>query len=612
MTVAFNLEFSPARVSQLLRPFYQILKFDNLLRIDLRQLPNKENLGFSSGSEESFTHTRQWCLDCSTRHNVCREAQKSPESNCLPTRLVNIGKRLPIKLCLRYGFSLPQSTRYTTLSHCWGILGPTIKLLDCNYQSMMEQINFDHLPKTFRDAIIVSKMLGVNYIWIDSLCIIQDSMSDWQRESSLMHQVYSNSFCNISATAALDSSQGLFFTRDPVTIRPLRFQACIDGMRSCFSICDLRVWLTAVTFAPLNLRAWVCQERILSKRNLHFSDGEVFWECCELLASETFPSGFSITWCDMSLKQDISNFFLAFFAKRASSESNLPLNNDALACAYQVWRKVVLLYSRTRLTFETDRLVAIGGLATYMNEVLADKYLAGLWKRNLVEHLLWHGGSSSPQVKGPYIAPSWSWASVNSSVDNTYVEPRDCGTVLVEILNAYTISADGNEYGQLTGGCMTLKGNLACIEYSKPRREYSSIVDPIVVIKGGGRLSDTDGSTVISGRSSVNHQSLHFHWDNRYCKFHRYLYLIPIYLRKSSLLNPGSEPVDCLQGLILMPAEEEETKFVERCGVFSAYGEECIQNVIEGCRYFDKLTKVENFELIDDSNGGKIYKISIV
>lgn len=172
--------------------------------------------------------------------------------------------------------------------------------------------------------------------------------------------------------------RGFFFTRDPVTIRPVRFHACIDGMTGYFSICDVRIWLRAVTFAPLNLRAWVCQERILSKRNLHFSYGEVFWECCELLASETFSVGFSIQWCDMSLKQDISNFFLAFFAKRASGKFNLPLDNDAMGCAYQVWKKVIILYSKTRLTFETDRLVAIRGLATYMNEVLVDKYLAGL------------------------------------------------------------------------------------------------------------------------------------------------------------------------------------------------------------------------------------------
>jgi hypothetical protein len=228
-----------------------------------------------------------------------------------------------------------------------------------------------------------------------------------------------------------------------------------------------------------------------------------------------------------------------------------------------------------------------------------------------VAHLLWRSCSGSAQTKGPYIAPSWSWASVYGSIDNTYVEPRDCSIVLVEIINAYTISASGNEYGQLTGGCMILKGNLACIEYSKPRMEVSSTVDPTVVIKRGGRLPNTDGSTVISGRSSLNHQSLHFRWDNRYCKLHRYLYLIPIYLRKSKLLNPGSEPVDCLEGLILMPADGEATKFVERCGVFYAVGEECIQNVIEGCRYFDTLIEVEKFEPIDDSNGGKIYKISI-
>ncbi|KAF8849290.1 HET-domain-containing protein, partial [Acephala macrosclerotiorum] len=145
----------------------------------------------------------------------------------------------------------------------------------------------DHLPKAFWDAIVVSKMLGVKYIWTESLCIIQDSLSDWQREASLMSQVYSIGFCNISTTSVSDSTQRLFFARDPVKIRPVRFQACIGGMRS------------PVTFAPLNKRAWVCQKRILSKRNLHFSDGEIFWERRELLAPETFPNGFSIQWRDI-------------------------------------------------------------------------------------------------------------------------------------------------------------------------------------------------------------------------------------------------------------------------------------------------------------------------
>lgn len=118
----------------------------------------------------------------------------------------------------------------------------------------------------------------------------------------------------------------------------------------------------------------------------------------------------------MSLKQDISNFFLAFIAKRASGDFNFPLKNDEVAYAYQVCKKVIILYTRTRPTVETDRLVAIGSLAIYMNEVLVDKYLAGLWKRGLVVHLLWRSCSPYPQAKGPYIALSWSWASVNGSI----------------------------------------------------------------------------------------------------------------------------------------------------------------------------------------------------
>ncbi|KIN00795.1 hypothetical protein OIDMADRAFT_124725, partial [Oidiodendron maius Zn] len=343
---------------------------------------------------------------------MCRGAPNSPVFNPLPTRLLSIGEEFPTNLHLRHGCNLPRSTKYTTLSHCWGERGIVTKLSECNYLSMMEKVIFDDLPKTFRDAIVVSKMLGVEYLWIDSLCIIQDSPSDWQRESSLMSQIYSNSFCNISATAALDSSQGLFFARDPVTIREFIFQTCIDGTRGYFSPCDEGLWMKYVIEAPLNGRAWVCQERILSKRNLHFSRSQIFWECCEHLACETFPSGFSIQWGDMSLKQDISKFFFACSTKRVSGGLKLPPNDDTVNWAYQVWEKVVTTFCRGQLTYETDKLVAIGGLATLMNETLVDVYLAGLWKRHLITQLLWYSCDGYTQTKGPYVAPSWSWAAV--------------------------------------------------------------------------------------------------------------------------------------------------------------------------------------------------------
>jgi hypothetical protein len=123
-------------------------------------------------------------------------------------------------------------------------------------------LSINQLLKTFRDAAHASKRLGVQYIWIDSLCIMQDDRSDWFREASRMHLVYSASYCNLSASASADSSQGLFRERLPHTLQATQVNVCVKGLgekleQAQWDIYDFYFWLHNVSHCVVNRRGWV-------------------------------------------------------------------------------------------------------------------------------------------------------------------------------------------------------------------------------------------------------------------------------------------------------------------------------------------------------------------
>jgi hypothetical protein len=210
----------------------------------------------------------------------------------MPSRLLDLG--LPSQPQLRLWLTNKTSHRspYMTLSHCWAQL--QIKRLETtNLQSLCEGITLSELPKTFQDAIKFTRASGVRYLWIDSLCIVQDAISDWQTESAVMGDVYKNAICNIAATAAPDGRFGCFFERDPELVVPCRVHS--KSFPKQGSDCDLfelvpnAIWAPNVDNAPLNSRSWVMQERFLSPRIVHCGKNQLFWECRELV-SMTFTA----------------------------------------------------------------------------------------------------------------------------------------------------------------------------------------------------------------------------------------------------------------------------------------------------------------------------------
>lgn len=177
----------------------------------------------STQSEASFKLAREWLNECLSSHSRCsRVASVDLHS---PTRLLDVGSPDVLtqpKLRLQGCADLGSRPTYLTLSHCWG--GAKIyQLTSSTYESIRIGIALDVLPKSFKDAFLITRKLRYRYLWVDSLCIVQDNQAEWVRESANVGDIYSGATCTIAALAAKNTESGCFVKRDPSTFRSCRF-----------------------------------------------------------------------------------------------------------------------------------------------------------------------------------------------------------------------------------------------------------------------------------------------------------------------------------------------------------------------------------------------------
>jgi hypothetical protein len=404
--------------------YYHLSVINKLLTS--KDCSDQQEVELSTGCYQSLDLAKSWLKRCVELHRYCQT--RSPEKFDYPTRLLNIGSGV-LKLALASEIS--NRAPYATLSHCWGKSMP-LKLLNDNFANFRIGISHSELCKTFNDAIIVARHLGINYIWIDSLCIIQDNPEDWLQESAKMSSVYSCSTINIAATGAKDGTIGCFFKG------LWNFQLPIP-MRK-----ETRFWEFSLSHPyrklnnePLLDRAWVFQERFLAPRTLHFTSSQIFWECeggygCGMSPMEESPWG----------RWDADQF------PRSSHKS---------------WHLIVSSYSKGMLTYATDRLVAISGVARWLQAQNKDDYLAGMWRKDLESQLCWRADYHSLSRPKVYLAPSWSWASILGHV--FFTQHEDKKTKLVRVLSAHTILEDKDyKFGKVTSGVLRLSvESLICV-----------------------------------------------------------------------------------------------------------------------------------------------------
>lgn len=373
---------------------------------------------------DNFQIMKTWIQECRQNHEICLKNLE----NFLPTRLLDLQAfetgddiRL-VSVELKDFEDEDFQPEYITLSHCWGPpeIRPTTTTKE-NLEERMTQISIDDLSNTFRDAVRITRELGERYLWIDSLCIIQDDEDDWAREAALMAEVYGNSYCTLAALSSKDSTEGcrlvpniqdticsfLEFDAEDDYYGPYRIRIFQDEPREWhaeYGDNPYRHGSYGDSNNHLRSRAWTLQERGLSRRNIHFGKHQLLWECRELKASAQLP------WHHKRPEDD----FEMWPIRNALTESLAPYGPVAMR---ERWYELMEDYSFRSLTKETDKLPALSGLARHYQDVFpGGKYLAGIWSTHLPAALLWRSMDGTAHRSLSYIAPTLSWASVRGRI----------------------------------------------------------------------------------------------------------------------------------------------------------------------------------------------------
>jgi Heterokaryon incompatibility protein (HET) len=339
----------------------------------------------------------EWMKDCNEKHDKCIKT-----IGPLPTRVLDVGVvgDDQVKLHISRGESEP----YLALSYCWG-KEPFIRSTEATLLDRQKGIPIGDLPPALIDAVQVTRALKIRYLWVDALCIIQDSSSDWRREAGRMDEVYKGAYAVLSAVKSKNVHESFLDARrsDPPSVNISALTSALESLPPIHSGSfrvhnDFTSYLSdtlARSEGNLRTRAWVFQEKLLASRTIYFNDTELSWECANGLRCEC-----------MELDDDPQygkwDFTSNLEAEREDSGS------------YKSWAKIVRYFTVRDLTYETDRLPALSGVVKQMQAHGAGPYTAGLWRKTLCQDLLWQTGHHDAHQRAvPYRGPSWSWVSLD-------------------------------------------------------------------------------------------------------------------------------------------------------------------------------------------------------
>ncbi|KAI0326975.1 HET-domain-containing protein [Cubamyces sp. BRFM 1775] len=433
-------------------------------------------------TSDALALARAWVTGCTREHKACQEFYDwaKPEAS-LPTRLIDCSDPRRPRLVETKDWD-PQ-TRYIALSYAWGgnQANHTTKK---NISSYLKAIPVSRLPKTIVDAIQVTHMLGVRYLWVDSLCIIQDSYEDKKRELTKMRDVYLHAFLMIDAASAASASQGFLHASDRVPVDASLWLQFSWSRRHQGKPRELIELLNADPEAdfvgrsrgPLQAfvelargetggRAWCLQETLMSGRRLRFAETLQFR--CRYLPQPVVP-----------VPKDV--FLDMFYATTAipdtvfqptTEASPLP-GSDSWFIIHAAWAEVVGDYTTRSLTYSEDTLVACAGIAEAFGRALGSQteYLAGLWRDSLLYDLLWTTTGTTGLIRGcaDVHAPSWSWAATRHPVSfQPYTLYRDANVTvpdweeLGEVVACSVVLKERELlFGRVTGGHLILRAPL--------------------------------------------------------------------------------------------------------------------------------------------------------
>lgn len=399
---------------------------------------------------------KSWIRECITEHSECSKA----DNRQLPYRVLDL-RQVSKNGSLRVLVRSQDQAHYATLSHCWGKSKP-FSLMQANYGQLQSGFGFDSLPQTFQDAVVATQNLGVSFLWIDSLCIVQDSKIDWEVQCAAMASIYKNSLVTIAGPAAKDSEAGFAKTK----MSPLRqVQYEIEGNSTAVemtaTLWPRKYWselsIEPEVDSPLATRSWIIQEKLLCPRVLYFGSKNMYFDCYRHVRFDN---------CHDLLHPEL------WYTARGSVEkfSFAELSSDEER--YRMWRQLITAYCTSELTHASDALPATSGLASELYRHAKGTYLAGIWKEDIIRALSWQlfGGKQRLKTTTSYIAPSWSWASAKerqpfclSSTDVSFTD--------FEVLDAQTFSAGKDPFGQVVGGYLRVRARTQIVTVKRDKEQ---------------------------------------------------------------------------------------------------------------------------------------------
>lgn len=557
-------------------------------------------------NDQTLQMVKTWMHTCVEQHPRCRElhAWRTSGSKFQPKRLVDVGAtgEMTWRLILKEDDAISPTT-YATLSHRWSY-GQQFKLLTRNLQVYTDGQPLDILPQLFQDAFTVIKSLGIRYLWVDCLCIIQDSLSDWEIESLEMSKIYTNSICNISTTGLEDNSTGFLdkvcdYLPLPYRVHPNWAQKVDEG----WYVLDPFFWWAQVTKAPLTKRGWVFQERFLAPRVIHFGPEQVLWECASLDACEAFPQGVPAI---VQSPRHTGFKRLDFLFKNYRGDGLPPGTGRVLSMTEEdllyCWCEIVQAYTRTSLTKPRDKLIALAGVAQLMSSssdlthvTSSKKYLAGLFEQHLLLMLEWHSyGNISSQfepagVRPPqYRAPSWSWASIDGRVFYDYLprrinsnqqwEIKASWMMFLEHLNR-RMSSGGTTHCPIPGKCLDWRPLVFDVQSSMTLAGES----PFGQIANGnlgltGRLIPA-GDIIIASSNDPSLRPILVYLDapTTTTPIEPNTMLLPLRCIQLRGLRDG-DPFYWVTGLLLEPVDADVSTY-QRCGMLSILSTNGVQEI---------------------------------
>jgi len=391
-------------------------------------------------SDASKLQIQDWLWECS-KHKQCPQQFDA----VLPKRVIEVAPPdCPHKP--RIFITDGHRGKYVALSYCWGKLFQG-QLKQSNLKDYCTGLDLHRLPQTIQDAIAVTRSLSIPYLWVDALCIIQDSADDKVSEISKMDGIYMDSFITITAACAENVTQGFLHSRSQspqLCTIPFRLG---EGNFGTISIGYLRESEYDENSEPINTRAWTLQEGLLAPRYLNYASHTLQWRCkaaAENLGYSIYPN--------------------------PSSTSLYHLSQPALDAgeALEKWLHLVQVYSKRSATLSSDKLTAISALSKQYSSTLGSQYFAGIWSFAFLRQLAWEPDYYAATLKGAnntrpsnrpstYRAPSWSWASVDGPICyagdiQEETEPFKC-----QVMSCMTeLKSAELPFGEVTGGILRM------------------------------------------------------------------------------------------------------------------------------------------------------------